>query len=112
MRLGPLQLGVQVFGGHAQLEPVVLVQLAEVFLGDLGAFLDARSTSGNLAHQGLFQTLVGGTFNDTVFIVDVLAHLVQLHLLDLDGALVLFQTITGKDLHINDRTGNAGGYTQ
>ncbi len=58
------------------------------------------------------QTLEGGFLNDAVFIVDVLAHLGKLHFLDLDGALIFFQTVAGKDLHINNGTLDAGWYTQ
>ena len=110
--LSLFQLLVQCIFSHAQLEPLAVLQTIQYFVGDHGAFLQARATVDHLAVQGRTQTLEGCAFDDAELFVEVLADLVQLHLLDGQGAAVALHAITGEDLYVDDSALGAGWHAQ
>ncbi len=110
--LSLFQLLVQCIFGHAQFEPLAVLQTVQHVVADHGAFLQARATVDHLAVQSRTQTLEGRAFDDAELFVEVLADLVQLHLLDGQGATVALDAITGEDLYVDDGTLGAGRHTQ
>ena len=110
--LSLLELFVQRVFGHTQFEPLAVLQTVQHFVGDHGAFLQARTTIDYLAVQGRTQTLEGCAFNDAELFVQILADFVQLHLLDGQRTAVALDAITGEDLYVDDSTLGAGWHTQ
>ena len=67
---------------------------------------------GNLALQHGLDTLKDIVFHDAQLVIQILAHLRQLGFLDLQCTRILVDTVTGEDLHIDNGTVHATGYTQ
>ena len=112
LRLRSFQLLVRSLIGHSQLEPIFPREVVQIIVGDFLAFFQLRTTGNNLADQRLLQPLISGFLNNAILIIDVLANLRQLHLFDFDRALIFFQPIPGKNLHINHGAFNARRHSQ
>src|SRR5690606_24821913 len=110
--LGALQLFVEVVLAHAQLEPLAALDTLEDLGGQHCALLHAGTTFNGVTDQGSGQTLESGGFNDAELFLQVLADLVELLLLDGQGAAVAFYAITSEYLDVDDGTLGAGGHTQ
>ena len=111
------ELGGGVLVTHADLEPGIArtlgLERVEIVLGDLGTGTEtARTAVGDLAHQELLDTLEGVVLHDALLVGEVLAHALQFHLLDLDGALVLVHAVAGEDLDVDHGAVHARGQTQ
>src|SRR5690606_33917339 len=89
---------------QTQFEPVVVLQLGQVLGAELVALLQLRTTGHFLAGQRLLQTREGSGFHDAELVFDVLAHLGQLHVFDVDGTRVFLKTVAGKDLYVDNGT--------
>ncbi len=102
--LCPGNLFVQSVFVHPQLEPFFTGIGSDDFFRQLVAFFETGSLNHRLPYQCGTQPFKSGIFHNAVFIIQVLTELIQRSLLDLQGALILFQPVTGEHLHINHRT--------
>ncbi len=110
--LGLFQLLVQCVFGHAQLEPLPMLEPIEHLVSDDGAFLQPGTTLGGRANKSGAQTFKSCTFNDTELFIQILTNLVQLHLLDGQRTGVTLDTITDEDLYVDDGTLGASRHAQ
>src|SRR5690606_41891072 len=94
--------------GHEQLEPLAALQTGEDLGGDHGTLLQAGAAVGGGTDQGCAEALEGGTFDDAELFVQVLADLVELLLLDGQGAGIALDAVAGEDLHVDAGTLGAG----
>ena len=102
------------FGGNplATAAGLAVLQTVQHFVGDDRTFLQAGTTFDDLTVQGAAQTFEGCAFNDAELFVQVLADLVELHLLDGQRAGVALDAVAGEDLNVDDGTLGAGRHTQ
>src|SRR5690606_20375685 len=81
-------------------------------VGDDGAFLQARAAFGSRTNQRGTQALEGGAFDDAELFVEVLADLVELHLLDGQRTGITLNAVTDEYLYVDDSTLGAGRHAQ
>src|SRR5471032_1833885 len=98
---------------RADVEPVVFVQIGQIFLGDLGAFGQLfRAAVDNFADQHFFQTLEGIVFNDTHLVIQIQTETFQFVIDNLLGAFVAHDAFTGEDLYVDHGTDHARRHAQ
>src|SRR5690554_3548107 len=100
--LSQLQLFVEMVFAHAQLEPLAALDTGKNLGSQLGAFLDTGTAFGSAADQRGAEALESRRFDDAELFLQILADLVQLLLLDGQGARVALNAITGEHLNVDD----------
>src|SRR5690606_7534828 len=100
--LRTLQLLGNAIVSRTQLEPFLGLKLVKDGVGQLGATLQAGTTVNLFAHQHFAQTLKNVLLENAVLVLQVLAELVQLGLLDLACTLIFLDAITGEYLDIDN----------
>src|SRR5690606_29097476 len=89
-----------------------MLQPVENLVGDHGALLQTGTAFCSRTDQGRAQALEGRALNDVELCVEVLADLVELHLLDGQRAGVTLNAVTDEDLYVDDSTLGAGRHAQ
>ncbi len=94
------QLILLFFVSQAQFKPALARQLVQFF---------RFNTAGN---QHVVDTGKQACFENLQLFSQVFLNLLQLHLFDLQRTLIFFHAIAGKDLNVDNRTGNTVRHTQ
>src|SRR5690606_21100893 len=110
--LGLFQLLVQRVLGHTQFEPLTMLEAIQRLVGDHGALLQACAAFDSRTHQRRAQTLESGAFDDTELLVEVLADLVELHLLDGQRARIALDAVADEHLYVDDSALGASRHAQ
>ena len=97
---------------QAQLEPLLTRQLFQIAVGEHVALFQLGAPIDGLAGQGALETLESRIFSNTVGLLQVLAHFIELHLLDGQRTGILLHTVAGKDLYVDDGTAHSGRGSQ
>src|SRR5690606_8183952 len=109
---GAIDLLIKRLVRHTQFEPLIFIQTIEYRVSQGFAFLNAFAGNDFLTQQRSTQTLKRSGFHDAVFFVQVFTHFIELGLLNFQTTLIFFQTITGKDLYVDNGTFGARRNTQ
>ena len=108
-----LDLPGGVFGGQADVEPVVALDTIQIRLGDLGALDELlRSAVGDLAVQEALEALERVGLHDTHLVGEVGLVAAQLILDDLLGTLVALDAFAREDLDVDNGARDARGHAQ
>ena len=97
---------------HTDAKPVFGAVFSNRFGSQNTTFLETSCFNHFTANQRTKQTSERGIFYNAVLVIQILAVLIQLCTLDIQRALIFFQTVTSKHLNINNCSFDAGGHTQ
>ena len=100
-RFGRLELFIEVIFFHSEFEPILGRKLPQVRRCDLVPFLQLRSSDRHFSTQRTGQPLVSRVFNDRILGFDIFSDTRKFLLLNVFRPLILLQTVSGKDAHIN-----------
>ena len=111
--LDALELAGHVITGRTNVKPVVLFDIRQIGLIDLGALGQLfRAAVGDLAVEQFLDTVKGVGFNNAQLVVQVQAEALELVVNDLLGTLVTHDAFTREDLHVDDSALRALAHAQ
>ena len=110
--LGAFQLLGNVIFRRAQFKQFLRIKLGKQIRSQLGSTLETGTAIDLTAKQLLAQTLNNVLLENAVLVLQVLAELLQLGLIDLPGTIIFLDPITGKYLYVNDGALDARRYSQ